>query len=174
MGHFTTALIVVTITDINDEVPVCTKGIYTFTLNENEAGSWNLPCDDPEGDTLSYTINLPITPFTTTAAGVEVAANQLDFETTQQYTLDVIVSDTTVPIQSINVVVIIEASKLRHQINLSDAIITCGCFLLIYKVIDVFLSVHQELLFRPIMSFNYTSIVTCQYAWLNNCIARSL
>ncbi|XP_066291062.1 cadherin EGF LAG seven-pass G-type receptor 2-like [Branchiostoma lanceolatum] len=94
----------VTVSDVNDNSPVCSPDVYTSTLAEDTSAgtlvAWVL-CTDADIDTTNNALTYSITAGNTegkfevsTAGIVTVATGQtLDYETTTSYLLDVSVSD---------------------------------------------------------------------------------
>ncbi|KAI8512133.1 hypothetical protein Bbelb_087720 [Branchiostoma belcheri] len=94
----------VTVTDVNDNSPVCSPDVYTSTLAENAAAGSvvaGLFCTDADADATNNALTYSITAgnaegkFEVSTAGfVTIATGQsLDYETTTSYQLEVSVSD---------------------------------------------------------------------------------
>ncbi|XP_078678305.1 protocadherin Fat 4-like [Branchiostoma floridae x Branchiostoma belcheri] len=99
----------ITVNDVNDNEPSCSPATYTATIAEDAADATNvatLSCDDLDSgvnDDLVYAISGGdgLGQFAVSTAGVvsvvKDGTDDLDFETTQTYSLEIQVSDSGVP-----------------------------------------------------------------------------
>ncbi|KAH9512466.1 hypothetical protein Btru_038483 [Bulinus truncatus] len=91
-----------TVTDVNDNPPVCTRTNVYRALDENTSSGttvYSLSCSDKDSSTngnnqLQYTLTTGNTYFSISSAGViTTSGTALDYETDKQHTLNVQVSD---------------------------------------------------------------------------------
>ncbi|KAH9512468.1 hypothetical protein Btru_038491 [Bulinus truncatus] len=96
------ATVSITITDVNDNPPVCTRTNVYRALDENTSSGttvYILSCSDKDSSTngnnqLQYTLTTGNTYFSISSAGViTTSGTALDYETDKQHTLNVQVSD---------------------------------------------------------------------------------
>lgn len=100
-----TTSIIITITDVNDNDPVCSPASYVASVNEDVAVSTTvaaLTCSDADaGVTLAYTLLTSGNTGTAFAIGASsgaiTVATALDYETLKAYALRVEVSDQSTP-----------------------------------------------------------------------------
>ncbi|WAR26922.1 FAT4-like protein, partial [Mya arenaria] len=97
-----TATVSVTVTDVNDVVPVCTASLYTGTVAEDAVITFSVAkvdCSDGDstvGNTINYSITSILTEFVVDANSGDVTVNgALDMETTESYDVIVQASDGT-------------------------------------------------------------------------------
>lgn len=95
-----TATVSVTITDVNDNAPVCTRSLYTGTISENAAlltPVATVQCTDADltiGNIVTYSITSGQTEFNIDPNSGQISTKEfLDIETTASYTLIVEASD---------------------------------------------------------------------------------
>ncbi|XP_041349525.1 cadherin-23-like [Gigantopelta aegis] len=94
-----TSTVSITVTNTNDNTPVCPSAVYTATVAEDAATTTSLltvACTDADGDTVQYTITsgLTSTEFAIGASTGEITVNgALDAETKATYSLTVQASD---------------------------------------------------------------------------------
>ncbi|XP_021371826.1 cadherin-23-like isoform X5 [Mizuhopecten yessoensis] len=101
-GLVGTGTVTVSVTDVNDNIPVCSPSAYSSTVSESSSTGdtvTTLSCSDGDtGDTITYSVvsgNVG-SDFAISAAGVVTLANALDYDAgTQEYTLLFGVSDGT-------------------------------------------------------------------------------
>ncbi|XP_069101569.1 cadherin-23-like [Argopecten irradians] len=101
-GLVVTGTVTVSVTDVNDNIPVCSPSAYSSTVSESSATGVTvatLACSDGDtGDTITYSVvsgNVG-SDFAISAAGDVTLANALDYDAgTQEYTILFGVSDGT-------------------------------------------------------------------------------
>ena len=95
------ASLIITLTNANDNFPVFKQAEYTFTVLEEETGAFvgEVEATDDDGDTLIYSIiDGALTDFTISTEdgkGVIRVATKLDFETETDYSFSVAAGDGT-------------------------------------------------------------------------------
>ncbi|XP_060076862.1 protocadherin Fat 4-like [Ylistrum balloti] len=101
-GLVGTGTVTVSVTDVNDNIPVCSPSAYSSTVSESSSTGdtvTTLACSDGDtGDTITYSVvsgNVG-SDFAISSAGVVTLANALDYDAgTQEYTILFGVSDGT-------------------------------------------------------------------------------
>ncbi|GFN77953.1 protocadherin-11 x-linked, partial [Plakobranchus ocellatus] len=101
----TTADVIITIEDLNDEVPTFKKARYEFPVKENEKGNTTVNVnplvatdrDEGENGRITYRLSPTVSPFKIRPDGVIITKEPLNREQRQQYTLTVEAIDSGTP-----------------------------------------------------------------------------
>lgn len=135
--HVDTALVIITVTDVNDNVPIIDP-ISSITITEN--GSPNTfvvnvtATDTDQNQAFTFSIN-PITPnnipnfiINTSTGSITVNASSFDREVTDQYVLNVLVSDGMFTAQVAIIVIIADANdNAPFFVNLPTSLTFLEC-----------------------------------------------
>ncbi|CAL1540461.1 unnamed protein product [Lymnaea stagnalis] len=113
-GLVGTGTLTVSVTDVNDNAPVCDYYTYSINVLENAASSTkDLGCSDPDGTVLTYTLTqTPSAPaFTNTDDTINIVS--LDYETSPFYALTMVVVDSGSPKLTTTVYVYINVQNVN-------------------------------------------------------------
>ncbi|KAK2185389.1 hypothetical protein NP493_238g00006 [Ridgeia piscesae] len=159
----TTVAVDVTVTDVNDNVPVCTQAAYVVLVAENVAVGFtvvDLDCPDADvGDTVTYAILSGNTAnvFSIDANGVLKTAALVDYDSaTTSYDLVIRVSDSTnnvdVPV-SVSLSPVNEATPTFSQ---SPKTISASEDTAVGTVLDTFVAADSDYAPHAIVSYSMT------------------